>query len=276
MSTKGKSAQGDVGNVAQQLKVLAGTGASIEMIARTLGTSRYRIEQLVGVGPAGRGDVPYRYRELFAGAEISARYGVGESAEHIAHDLGISVTTVFVVLHRDGVVLRGKYGPHRQSYADVLTADFLRTRYLEAEMGTWEIAAEVGCSEATVRNWLRRHGIRVRPTSTRRRAYEFPADLLDEVREGRLTVEAAAVLVGCSRTELARALRRTGRTLPYERRPELTRQLLVSLYVEQSMSCPEIAAETGWATGTIRSRLREFEIPRRIGCQGRSRRVSVL
>ena len=137
-------------------------------------------------------------------------------------------------------------------------------------MGAWEIAAEVGCSESTVRNWLRRHGIPVRPISTRRRAYEFPAALLDEVAEGGLAVEAAAASVGCSRSELTRALRRTGRTLPCERRAELTRQLLVRLYVAHSMSCPEIAAETGWAIGTIRSRLREYEIPRRIGRPGRT------
>jgi hypothetical protein len=264
------SSQARDGTVAEQVMALAASGASIEVIARKVGTSRYRVEQLVGVGPAGRADVPYRHRELLAGTDIGMRYRAGESAERIAYDVGISVTTVFAALHREGVVLRGKCEAHRQSYADVLTADFLRTHYVEGEMGAWEIAADVGCSESTVRNWLRRHGIPVRPISTRRRAYEFPADLLDEVARGGLATEAAAILVGCSRTELTRALRRTGRTLPYERRVNLTRPLLVSMYVEQSKSCPEISAETGWAVGTIRSRLREFGIPRRIGRPGRS------
>jgi predicted transcriptional regulator len=264
------SAQADDGTVTEQVMALAATGASIEVIARKLGTSRYRVEKLVGAGPAGRDDVPYRHRELLAAANIGVRYAAGESAEKIAYDVGISVTTVFAALHREGVVLGGKRKAHRESYADVLTADFLRTTYVEAEMGAWEIAADVGCSESTVRNWLRRHGIPVRPISTRRRAYEFPADLLDEVARGGLATEAAAILVGCSRTELTRALRRTGRTLPYERRIELTRPLLVTLYVEQSKSCPEISSETGWAIGTIRSRLREFGIPRRIGRPARS------
>jgi DNA-directed RNA polymerase specialized sigma24 family protein len=169
------------------------------------------------------------------------------------------------VLHREGAVLRGKCEPHRTSYADILTEAFLQTTYVEAEMGAWEIAAEVGCSESTVRNWLRRHGIPVRPISTRRRAYEFSADLLDQVSSGVVAVEAAAGLVGCSRSELTRALRRAGRTLPHERRVALTRELLVALYVDQGQSCPEISAETGWAIGTVRSRLRGFGIPCRIG-----------
>lgn len=276
MSTVGKGTRPIAGVAAERALALAAHGAAIEVIARKLGTSRYRVEKLVGVGPAGRNDVPYRYRELFAQSEISARYRAGESAERIAYDLGISVTTVFAVLHREGAALRGKCDTHRTSYADVLTGDFLQKTYVEAGMGAWEIAAEVGCSESTVRNWLRRHGIPVRPIRTRRRAYEFSADLLDQVANGVLAVEAAAGLVGCSRSELTRALRRAGRTLPHERRVELRRELFVTLYVDQARSCPEISAETGWAIGTVRSRLREFGIPRRIGRPVQSLRSKVL
>lgn len=263
-------APADAERVAAQVMALAANGESIEVIARKTGISRYRVELLVGVGPAGRHDVPYRYRALLAGTEIAERYGAGQSAEQIAHDLGISVTPVFDVLHRDGVPLRGKRGSHRRSYADVLTAEFLRDTYVEQAKGTWKIAMAVGCSETTIRNWLRRHGIPVHPMSTRRRVYDFPPDLLDEVSASAVGVEYAAELVGCSRTELARALRRSGRTLPYERRPALTRALLKDLYVQRSLSCPEIAAETGWAIGTIRSKLHEFGIPRRIGRSRRS------
>lgn len=264
MSTVG-STPPIVGVVAEQVLALAARGAAIEVIARELRTSRYRVEKLVGGDPAGRADVPYRYRELFAQSGISTLYRAGDSAERIAYDLGIPVTTVFAVLHREGAVLRGKCEPHRTSYADVLTEAFLQTTYVEAEMGAWEIAAEVGCSESTVRNWLRRRGLPVRPISTRRRAYEFSSDLLDQVSSGVVAVEAAAGLVGCSRSELTRALRRAGRTLPHERRVALTCELLVALYVDQAQSCPEISAEMGWAIGTVRSRLRGFGIPRRIG-----------
>jgi DNA-directed RNA polymerase specialized sigma24 family protein len=256
--------------VAEQVLAMASSGAAIEVIARTLGTSRYRVEKLVGGGPAGRADIPYSYRELFAKSDISTRYQAGESAERLAHDLGISVTTVFAVLHRQKVALRGKCEPHRTSYADILTEDFLQKTYVEAAMGAWEIAADVGCSESTVRNWLRHHGIPVHPIDTRRRAYNFSAEMLDQVASGVLAVEAGARLVGCSRSELTRALRRSGRTLPHERRVALTRALLVALYVDQTLSCPQISAETGWAIGTVRSRLREFDIPRRVGRPAKS------
>jgi DNA-binding CsgD family transcriptional regulator len=126
MPTVGKGTRPIAGVVTEQVLALAARGAAIEVIARKLGTSRYRVEKLVGGGPAGRDDVPYRYRELFAQSDISTRYRAGESAERIAYDLGISVTTVFAVLHREGAVLRGKCEPHRTSYADILTEAFLQ------------------------------------------------------------------------------------------------------------------------------------------------------
>lgn len=248
-----------------QALALAGEGCSIEVIARTLGTSRYRAEQAVGPSPAGRADVPYRHRRLYDEADISARYEAGESAERIAHDVGVSVTAVFDVLHREGVELRGKAGPHVRSYADVLTLAYLRDQYVEARRGSWEIASEIGCSEATVRNWLRRHGLPVRPMKDRRRAYAFPDELLDAVAAGNVGLEAAAAEVGCSRTEFGRALARSGRALPYRRRPNLTRELLTRLYVDERLTCPAISRSTGWATGTVRARLREYGIPRRVG-----------
>ena len=66
MSTVGRRTEVDAGIVAERVMVLADKGVSIEVIARKLGTSRYRVEKLVGGGPAGRDDVPYRYRELLA------------------------------------------------------------------------------------------------------------------------------------------------------------------------------------------------------------------
>lgn len=252
-----------------QASSLASRGCSIEVIARTLGTSRYRVERAVGSSPAGRADVPYRHRRLYDEAGIPARYEAGESAEVIAHDVGVSVTAVFDVLHRKGVELRGKAGPHVRSYADVLTLAYLRDQYVEKRRGSWDIASEVGCSESTVRNWLRRHGLPVRPMADRRRAYSFPDCLLDAVAHGTIGLEAAADQVGCSRTEFGRALARSGRSLPYRRRPELTHELLTTLYLDREMTCPAISNFTGWAPGTVRARLRQYGIPRRVGAPRR-------
>ena len=176
---------------------------------------------------------------------------------------------MFDVLHREGVELRGKVGVHVSSYADVLTLAYLREQYAEKRRGTWDIAAEIGCSESTVRNWLRRHQLPVRPMKDRRRAYTFPDELLDAVAAGTVSVEAAASEVGCSRTEFARALARSGRELPYRRRPDLTRELLTRLYMDELLTCPAISRSTGWATGTVRAKLREYGIPRRVGAPKR-------
>ena len=250
-----------------RIEQLGAEGLSIEVIARTTGATRYRVERILGRGPASRSGVPYRYRKVKEENDIAGRYRGGESAEDIAHDLGVSVTLVFEELKRLKVALRGRVEPWVASYEDVLTEEYLRRTYVEERRGTWEIAAEVGCSEATVRNWVRRYQIAPRPSSERRRAYKYPPELLQRVASGDLTVEAASEQVGCSRTELSRALRRAGLNLRV--RPQLSRDYLTEQYLVQSKSCPQIAAETGWSTQTVRSRLAELEIPRRRGVQRR-------
>jgi len=244
---------------------LARRGQSIELIAREIGRSRYFVETTLDRAPAGRNDVPYRYRAIKVEADVAGRYRAGESAEDIARVIGVSVTTVFEWLRADGVDLRGKSGPHTRSFEDVLTREFLVAEYTDAGRSASEIADQVGCSEPTVRNWLRRHRIPTRPMSARRRAYEISVSLLDDVAEGSTTLDAAAITVGCSRSEILRALRRAGRNLPRDRRPALTKKRLRQMYVQQGMTCPQIAAETGWAPLTIRTRLKAYGIDRRLG-----------
>lgn len=249
----------------EKVRRLAHHGVSVELIARAISRTRYFVESTLDRAPAGRADVPYRYREIRATADVAGRYRTGEAAEDIAHDIGVSVTTVFEWLRADGVELRGKAGSHALSYADVLTREFLVASYVNERRTTSEIAQQVGCSESTVRNWLRRHDIAARPISERRRAYVIDSHLLDDVAEGRKGVENAAVAAGCSRSELLRELRRSGRNLPRDRRTPLTAVLLRDMYVKAEMSCPEIASATGWAAGTVRSRLKEYGIPRKVG-----------
>ena len=237
----------------------------MEVIARTIGRSRYFVETIVERAPAGRNDVPYRYRAIKAGVDLRARYRAGESAEDIAHSIGVSVTTVFDWLRAEGVRLRGKSSPHTRSFEGVLSREFLAAEYVVACRPASEIAHQVGCSESTVRNWLRRHAIPVRPMSARRRAYSMPASVLDDVAAGDISLDAAATRVGCSRSEVLRALRRSGRGLPRDRRPPLTESLLREMYVAKRMTCPQIAAQTGWAPLTVRTRLKGYGIPRRLG-----------
>jgi transposase-like protein len=254
----------------EQIRELAARGLSVEVIARTVGTTRYQVETVVERGPAGRNDVPYRHRELLEGADVVARYLAGDSVEELARCVGVSTAAVYAALHRAGVALRGTKGPHVPDFGEVLTAEFLRAEYVEGGRSCAELAGEVGCSEATVRNWRRRHGIPARGPAQRRRAYQFPGELLDAVAAGTVTVAEASAAVGCSRSEFERALRRSGRLLPSQRRAPLTAELLTDLYVAQSRTCPQIAEVTGWSAQTIRARLRELGIPRRRGVQGRS------
>jgi AraC-like DNA-binding protein len=246
-----------------QIRKLAANAMSIELIAREAGVSRYRVEQVLDTAPAGRNNVPYRYRAL--PAEVARRYQAGESAEEIARSDDISLTAVYDYLRRTGIALHGKTAPHPPTFEHVLTDAYLRAEYIAAGRSAAELAAEVGCSESTVHNWLRRRSIPRRPVATRRHASDFPDATLDSVAAGQLAPEAAAAAVGCSRTELLRALRRTGRALPADHKTELTRSLLVQLYETEQLNCAQIALRTGWGVTYIRQALHRHGIKIRSG-----------
>ena len=96
-------------------------------------------------------------------AAVVERYEAGAGADRIARELRIGVRTVYADLERAGVERRGR----RQkggtaSFADVFTEEFLTAEYVTKRRTVQELAREVGCSESTVLNWLRRYGIRVR------------------------------------------------------------------------------------------------------------------
>jgi excisionase family DNA binding protein len=98
---------------------------------------------------------------------IAARYLAGTSAEVIARQLGIRVGAVYRALQRQNVPRTHKRGHPTASFADRLTQAFLAEEYTQKERSTADIAAEVGCSESTIRNWLRYHGIRARNRTDR-------------------------------------------------------------------------------------------------------------
>ncbi len=245
-----------------QIRRLADAGTSVALIARQLGVSRYRVATTLEVAPVGRNDVPYRLRALEA--DIVDRYRRGQSGEAIARALEISTTAVYATLRRSGVALRGKTHAHELTYEEVLTTEYLTAAIIDARLAPAEVAAQIGCSESTVRNWMRRRGIAPAPRP-RRLTYNFSDELLDQIADGTRTLEEAAAHVGCSRDEVRRALRRSGRTLPTDRRPPLTADLLRDLYMERGMTTVAIAEATGWHFNAVRAALRRHQIPRRIG-----------
>jgi DNA-binding CsgD family transcriptional regulator len=244
------------------IRRLARQGESIERIARQLGVSRYLVESTLDDAPAGRNYVPYRFRELQD--TIVRRYRAGDAGEDIARDLGISTTAVYATLNRQQVVLRGKTKPHASSFEAELTADYLHDAVVVQGRSAADIAATIGCSESTVRNWMRRHRITAAP-SPRRTTYAFPDELLDQIAAASVTIDHAAAAIGCSRSEALRALRRSGRNLPADRRPALTAAFLREHYVQRHMTTVAIADATGWHFNAVRAALRREQIPRRIG-----------
>jgi transposase len=247
----------------RRIRKLAADAMSIELIARDVGVSRYRVERVLNTAPVGRNDVPYRYRAL--PAQVAHRYRVGEPAEAIARSTGISLTAVYDYVRRAGIELRGKTAPHPPTFEHVLTDEYLQREYVDAGRSAADLAGEVGCSESTVHNWLSRRGIPRRPVSVRRHAYEFPLETLDAVTAGRVSPETAAAAIGCSRTELLRALRRAGRALPSDLKPELTRGLMLELYETEQLNCAQIAQRTGWGVNYVRKALRRHDITLRSG-----------
>jgi transposase len=82
-----------------------------------------------------------------------------KSSVEIADELGCSYPTVSKYLNRHGIDTR--MGPPPTEPLN--DAQVLREWYLGDDMSSKEIAEKVGCSPDAVRNWLRRHGIPLRP-----------------------------------------------------------------------------------------------------------------
>jgi transposase len=159
----------------------------------------------------------------------------------------------------------------------------LRARYVDEGRSLAQIAAELGCSKQLVHAWLRAHGI---PARAQTRFAQLPA-LADRawlreryVMQGRTIPEIAAE-VGCGATTVQRALRvhgirarapRVARE-PGRRAPGADRledgAWLRARYLDEGMSCRQIAEELGCAKMTVYRALRRHGIDRR---QARNRR----
>lgn len=100
-------------------------------------------------------------------------------------------------------------------WAPVLTKEYLQRRYQRDGASLETIAAEVGCTHATVRRHLIRHGLAPRapvPTRPRRPLADLlTAEVLEQlyVREQLTSIEIAAAF-GCSHVSVLDYLRRHG------------------------------------------------------------------
>jgi transposase len=106
-------------------------------------------------------------------------------------------------------------GDRQERPADVLTREFLTAAGQRDGMSTAAIAAQTGFSTYTVRVYLRRYGLPVRPVGSLPR-YAVDREQLAKARKAGLTVEQIAAQLGCSTAAVRRALRRYSLTRPSE------------------------------------------------------------
>lgn len=112
---------------------------------------------------------------------LAGDYAAGATVDELAARHGVNRVTIYDALKAEEVELRG-----HGSWGDILTREFLERRQ---DQPVAAIAREVGCSDATVRGWLGRHGlVRLDPSTTRK--------LKQMSKAGRSNAEMAEVL-GC-------------------------------------------------------------------------------
>jgi uncharacterized protein YjcR len=78
----------------------------------------------------------------------------------IADECGCASSTVAKWLRRHRIETRSRGDP---TPGDLIDEGWLREEYVEKERTTRDIADECGCAFSTVGDWLRRHGIKIRP-----------------------------------------------------------------------------------------------------------------
>lgn len=88
-------------------------------------------------------------------SEVTARYQNGETLVQIAEAAGVTWGAIRYQLKRQGIPLRQK-GWHRPPLN--LSSDVLRD-LRDRELSTREMAAELGCSDESVRKWMIHHNI---------------------------------------------------------------------------------------------------------------------
>jgi hypothetical protein len=178
---------------------------------------------------------PERLAHLYLCRGLST-YGIGELA-------GLDRQRVTRTLHRAGVALRprgaGRFRPLRRAHDSPGLPHLMRELYEVASLSSKQIAAITGMPERTVRERLRRYGIRTRSRGrwNREDRRTVPAQTLRDLYE-RLGMTAAEVgkLIGTSRTTVLRSAHalgvpvRTGGAAPLSGPDEI--ELIRALYAD--------------------------------------------
>lgn len=169
---------------------------------------------------------------------------------------------------------KSKYANRHAQLAD---RAWLSERYEAQRQTPKQIAGEINCSQVSVLNALRRHGIQVRGSYQRGRVVCDEGRLRALYLDSSLSTSKIANILGCSRTAVLRALHHYG--IPIRSLTESSHarwkvsedsarkindeQWLREVYVNQRRPVNSIAKELGMAHGSVWTALNRFGITRR-------------
>jgi predicted transcriptional regulator len=241
-------------------------GRSLRSVAEEYGLSVGELRELVvGYGlPLHQGTAPTARGTAALTADYLRQEYVerARSAAAIAAEAGVSEQSVLRYLHRHGIEVRRGAA----NLAEVLTPDFLRSRYLDAGASAAEIAAEAGVSEQSVLRYLHRAGIPLRARRVAGLEQTLTRDYLQaEYVDKQRSVADLAREHGVSEQAVRNWLKRRGiptrRTGSGSAHPRLTMAFLRRVYGRQGKPVAEIAAEVGVSEQTVLRYLHRYGIP---------------
>lgn len=197
-----------------------------------------------------------------------------QSTTEIADELDVSSTTIINWLRTHDITIRDSV-LSETALSRLRDSEWMYRRYVEEWAPTTEIASQLGCSPATVSNWLSEHEIAVRPQKESILPEEAVGKLQDadwlreQYIDHRKTLGEIGEELGVSGRAVGLRLEAHGieRRESKESRlnPEAIRYLrdadwLREQYIENERGTVDIAEEIGAADSTVRDWLRSHNI----------------
>lgn len=184
------------------------------------------------------------------------------SGEEIGKEIGVSGSLVIRALHAHGIKLRTS----TQLKNIVLPKTKLKELYCKKKMTMKAVGEEFGVCYLVVRRNLDNYGIRVRPSTDRRR-FITKAKLTDMYCKKKMTMEEICKELKTGRTLIRNRLKefnieiRPRNYIPYK--PPITKTKLTELYCKKRMTIGEVSEEVGIHRGVVRRLMTRYGIESR-------------
>lgn len=187
----------------------------------------------------------------------------------IAEMCDCSISTVHTWLGKNDIETRGLSGVDKD--ADHRDESYLREKYLDEGMSVYEIADDCDVTNATICNWLSKHGIETRVRTTKPEKSAPDERLTDagwlgeKYTEQQMSAPAIADICDCSTNAVYGWLvrhdietRSSGRTFADERLTDA--EWLREQYHKKDLRCQEIAEKCGCHASTVSDWLQNHDI----------------